>query len=161
MVELIKQTKDTVLERLDKAINEKGADRMNVQEVGMLADVVKDLAEAEKACWEAEYYMSVTEAMQDGSMGYEDAMGYARGYRRGYSQGQGGSQGYRRGYEQGQGYRGQPRDSQGQFTSRSGYRRMDGYGHDDMMQEVRQLMETADPQERERLKMQLRQMVEM
>ena len=49
MVELIKETKDTVLERLDKSINEKGADRMNVQEVGMLADVVKDLAEAEAA----------------------------------------------------------------------------------------------------------------
>jgi hypothetical protein len=30
-----------------------------------------------------------------------------------------------------------------------------------MMQELRQMMETADPQERERLKTQLRQMTEM
>lgn len=161
MVEKIKETKDKVLRRMEQAIDERGMERADVNELGKLADIVKDMAEAEKSCWEAEYYRSVSEAMEDGSMGYEDGMGYARGYRRGYSQGQGGSQGYRRGYEQGQGYRGQPRDSQGQFTSRSGYRRMDGYGHDDMMQEVRQLMETADPQERERLKMQLRQMVEM
>jgi hypothetical protein len=150
MVELIRSTKDTVLERLDKAINEKGADRMNVQEVGMLADVVKDLAEAEKSCWEAEYYMSVTEAMQDGSMGYEDAMGY----RQGNSGSDRGGRGYRRGY------RGQSRDSMGRYTSRSGYRRMDGYGHDDVMMDVREMMETVDPQEREEIKRKLREMTE-
>lgn len=141
MVELIKQTKDTVLERLERAINEKGADRMNVQEVGMLADVVKDLAEAEKSCWEAEYYMAVTEAMGDGSMGY-DGMGYSQG-RQG---------GRRMGYSPN-------RDSMGRYARR-GYSR-GGYGHDDTMQELRQMMEAADPQERERLKMQLRQMTEM
>lgn len=148
MVELIRKTKDTVLERLDRAINEKGADRMNIQEVGMLADVVKDLAEAENACMQSEYYASVTDAMHEGSMGY-DGMGYAQ---------QGGSQG--QSYSQGRGYRGQPRNSQGQYMSRRGYRRMEGYGHQDMMQEIRQMMETADPQEREQLKMQLRQMTE-
>lgn len=145
MVELIKETKDTVLERLDKSINEKGPERMNVQEVGMLADVVKDLAEAEKSCWEAEYYRSVTEAMEDGSMGYEDGMGYARSG--GSSQGGRGSQG--RGYRMG--YRGQPRDSQGRYTGR-------GY-HGDVMAEVREMMETADPTERERLRKQLREMM--
>lgn len=144
MVGLIKETKNTVLERLDKAINEKGADRMNVQEVGMLADVVKDLAEAEKSCMEAEYYAAVTEAMDEGSMGY-DGMGYDKG--------QQGGRDYR------MGYRGQPRDSQGQYASRRGYRRM-GY-HGDIMQEVRQMMDGANPQEREQLKMQLRQMAEM
>jgi hypothetical protein len=150
MVDMIRSAKDTVLERLDKAINEKGADRMNVQEVGMLADVVKDLAEAEKACWEAEYYMSVTEAMKDGSMGYEDAMGY----RQGGSGSDRGGRGYRRGY------RGQSRDSMGRYTSRSGYRRMDGYGHDDMMMDIREMMETADPQEREEIKRKLREMTD-
>ena len=155
MVELIKETKDTVLERLDKSINEKGADRMNVQEVGMLADVVKDLAEAEKSCWEAEYYHSVTDAMHDGSMGYEDAMGYrdGMGYRdvMGYRDGQRGASRM--------GYRGQPRDSQGRYTRR-GYRPMDGYGHDDMMADIRELMENADPQEREELRRRLREMVD-
>lgn len=137
MVELIKQTKDVVLERLDRAINEKGADRMNVQEVGMLADVVKDLADAEKSCWEAEYYRSVSEAMEQGSMGYDGHV-QPNSY----------------------GYRGQARDSMGRYSARRGYRGMAGYGHDDMMQEVRQMIEMADPQERDRLKMQLRKMAE-
>ena len=116
-------------------------------------DGIKDLAEAEKACWEAEYYRSVTEAMEDGKAGYDDGMGYSRGGN------QGSMRGYRRGYEREsrRGYRG--RDSQGRYTSRRGYRRMDGYGHQDMLAEVRQMMETADPQEREQLKMQLRQMM--
>lgn len=155
MVEKIKQTKDEVLRRLEQVISEKGVERMNVQEAGMLADIVKDLAEAEKSCWEAEYYMSVTEAMEDGSMGY-DGMGYQGGSGQGRGgSGQGGS-GYQYGYRRG--YRGQQRDSQGQFMRR-GYRQ-DSYGHDDMMQEVRQMMQAADPQERERLKVQLRQMAE-
>lgn len=156
MVELIKETKDAVLERLDKAINEKGADRMNVQEVGMLADVVKDLAEAEKACWEAEYYMTVTEAMEDGSMGYEDGMGYMGGGSQG---GRGGSQGGSRGYGYRRGYRGQPRDSMGRYASRgySGGR----YGHDDIMQSVKDMMMSADPQEKEQMKQKLRQMADM
>lgn len=140
MVELIKETKDTVLERLDKSINEKGPERMNVQEVGMLADVVKDLAEAEEACWEAEYYRSVTEAMQDGSMGYDEGMGYSR---------EGGQRGGSRSGSR-MGYRGQPRDGMGRYSSR-------GY-HGDPMEDVREMMETADPQERERIRKRLREM---
>ena len=142
MVEKIKQSKDRVLERLAQAIDERGIDRMDVTEVGKLADVVKDLAEAEKSCWEAEYYMAVTDAMEDGSMGYD---------------GMGGSQGEQRGGTR-SGYRGQPRNSMGQYSStRRGYR----YGHDDMMQELRQMLDAADPQEQERIKRQLRQMSEM
>jgi len=150
LVELIKETKNTLLERLDKAINEKGADRMNIQEVGMLADAVKDLADAEKSCWEAEYYMTVTEAMNEGSMGYEDGMGYSG--ERGGSQG-----GYQRGYRMG--YRGQPRDSMGRYASR-GYSR-GRYGHDDIMQSVKDMMMSADPQEKEQMRQKLRQMADM
>lgn len=164
MVELIKETKDAVLERLDKAINEKGADRMNIQEVGMLTDAVKDLAEAEKSCWEAEYYMTVTEAMEEGSMGYEDGMGYGdgMGYSGGSQGGRGGSQGGQggsRGYGYRRGYRGQPRDSMGRYASR-GYSR-GRYGHDDIMQSVKDMMMSADPQEKEQMKQKLRQMADM
>lgn len=155
MVEKIKQTKDQVLERMDRAINERGAERMDVTEVGKLADIVKDLAEAEKSCWEAEYYMSVTEAMEEGSMGYQDGAGGQYGY--GYSQGGGNrSNGSQNGSQGRRGYRGQPRDSQGQYMSRRGYR----YGHSDMMQDIRDMMAEADPQEREDLKRQLRQLSE-
>lgn len=166
MVEKIASLKDDLLMQAEQDMHDGG----NVDH--MMIDDIKDLAEAEKACWEAEYYRSVTEAMEDGQMGYDDGMGYARGGRgydqygyerggrRGYNQGRG------QGYEQGgrgyrRGYRGQSRDSMGRYTSRRGYRRMENYGHQDMMAEIRQMMETADPQEREQLKMQLRQMTEM
>ena len=160
MVEKLKDLKDELLMQAEQDMHEGGSVDPK------MIDSIKDLAEAEKACWEAEYYRSVTEAMEDGKMGYDDGMSYQRGNRggMGYDR-QGGSmqgRGYRRGYEREsrRGYRGQPRDSMGRYTSRRGYRRMDNYGHDDMMQEIRQMMETADPQEREQLRMQLRQMTE-
>lgn len=149
MVEKIKDLKDEMLMQAEQDMHEGG--RVDPETI----DGIKDLAEAEKACWEAEYYRSVTEAMEDGKAGYDDGMGYSRGGN------QGSTRGYRRGYEREsrRGYRGQPRDSQGRYTSRRGYRRMENYGHQDMMAEIRQMMETADPQEREQLKTQLRQMM--
>lgn len=152
MVEKLKDLKDELLMQAEQDMHENGSvDHMMI-------DDIKDLAEAEKSCWEAEYYRTVTEAMEDGKAGYDDGMGYTRRGGMGYDR-QG--RGYRRGYEREsrRGYRGQSRDSIGRYTSRRGYRRMDGYGHTDMMAEVRQMMETADPQEREQLKMQLRQMM--
>lgn len=187
MVEKIKDLKDELLMQAEQDMHDNGGvDHMMI-------DDIKDLAEAEKSCWESEklkaetdYYQSVVDAMEDGQMGYDGGMGYARGgqggrggmgYARGgqggyeqYGYSQGGRGGY--GYEQGQGnrrgyrrgYRGQPRDSMGRYTSRRGYRRMENYGHEDMMQEIkqmaRQMMESADPQEKEQLKMQLRQIPE-
>ena len=153
MVERIKDLKDELLMQAEQDMHENGSvDHMMI-------DDIKDLAEAEKSCWEAEYYRTVTEAMEDGKAGYDDGMGYTRRGGMGYDR-QG--RGYRRGYEREsrRGYRGQSRDSMGRYTSRRGYRR-ESYGHDDLMQEVKQLMQTADPQEREQLKMQLRQMTEM
>lgn len=155
MVEKIKDLKDELLMQAEQDMHDNGM--VDPQAI----DNIKDLSEAEKACWEAEYYRSVTEAMEDGQMGYDDGMGYraGSGYSRGRSQG-GDGRGYRRGYEREsrRGYRG--RDSMGRYTSRRGYRRSGMYGHQDMMAEIRQMMETADPQEREQLKMQLRQMTE-
>lgn len=152
MVEKLKDLKDELLMQAEQDMHDNGSvDHMMI-------DDIKDLAEAEKSCWEAEYYRTVTEAMDDGKAGYDDGMGYSRRGGTGYDR-QG--RGYRRGYEREsrRGYRGQSRDSMGRYTSRRGYRRMDGYGHTDMMAEIRQMMETADPQEREQLKMQLRQMM--
>lgn len=85
MVEEIYELKNQVLDRLAKDFREQGIERIDVAEAGKLADMVKDLAEAEKACWEAEYYKSVTGAM-DGRSGYGmGRSGYQRGYdRQGY-----------------------------------------------------------------------------
>lgn len=159
MVEKIADLKDQMLMMMEGEISERGIENADVNMLGKIADQIKDLAEAEKACWEAEYYRTVTEAMEDGKSGYDDGMGY-RGGRVGMGYDRQG-RGYRRGYEREsrRGYRGQSRDSMGRYSSRRGYRRMDGYGHTDMMAEIRQMMETADPQEKEQLKMQLRQMM--
>ena len=134
MVEKIKEQKDALLRRLEQVINEKGPERMNIQEAGMLSDQIKDLAEAEKACWEAEYYRAVTEAMDPA--GYmPEGMGY---------QGRGmGRMGYN-----------PNRDAMGRYSSgRRGYHEgMDG---------LRAEMQNASPEEREKMKRELRQMLDM
>lgn len=87
MVEKIKATKDKILEFMEKELTEYGGKRMDVKEMGELADIVKDLAQAEESCWEAQYYRTVTEAMDSnqssgygmGSRGY-DMGGARRGY---------------------------------------------------------------------------------
>jgi hypothetical protein len=135
MVEKIAEDKNRILEYMGKSLEKYGPDKMNVEEIGKLADAIKDMAEAEKACWEAEYYRSVTEAM-DGQGYTPDMMGY---------QGQGG-QG-RMGYNRN-------RDSMGRYASgRRGYHEgMDG---------LRAEMQSASPEEREKMKRELRQMLDM
>lgn len=141
MVESIRNLKDELLMQAEQDIHDGG--QIDAETI----DGIKDLAEAEKACWEASYYRAVTEAMEDGQMGYDGGMGrQGRGYRRGNGQ-EGQGRGYRRGYR--------GRDSMGRYTSRK------GYGSQDMMQEVRQMMETADPQEREQMRMKLREIASM
>lgn len=87
MTEDIKMLKAKVMQFMDQEVNKYGNGRMDVKQIGDLADVVKDLAEAE-------YYCTVAESMTGG----QDAMGYTR---MGYSQGGmgggtsgGGRQGY-------------------------------------------------------------------
>lgn len=117
MVEVISEDKNRILEYMGKSLEKYGPDKMNVDEIGKLADAIKDMAEAEKACWEAEYYRSVTEAME--GQGYTpDMMGY---------QGQGGQGGGQGGNRGSMGYN-RNRDSMGRYTSgRRGYHEgMDG-----------------------------------
>ncbi len=133
MVEKIAEDKNRILEYMGKTIDKYGPDKMNVEEVGKLSDAIKDLAEAEKACWEAEYYRSVTEAME--SSGYTpEGMGY---------QGVQGRMGYNRN-----------RDSMGRYSrGRRGYHEgLDGLRAD---------MQAASPEEREKMKRELRQMLDM
>lgn len=152
MVDKIFDAKAKILERMEKSINERGVDRLDIVEMEKLADIVKDLSEAEKECWEAEYYRSVTEAMGSGSMGYEDA---ATRDRRGYAQGPNANTVYS-GYSNGRsGYR----DSMGRFTQSRGYGN-GSYGYDPM-QGIREAMSSASAEERERMKTELRGMIGM
>lgn len=126
MVGKIYEIKNRALEALEKQMGDKGAERMDPE----LVDAVKDLAEAEKSCWEAEYYRSVVEAM-NGSSGYMP-MGY-QGMRAGYQNQYGSGGNGRRGY--------------------SG-----SYGYQDHMEALRQSMQNATPEERERMRQELRGM---
>lgn len=142
MVHKIKEFKDKALERMEKEIQDRGIDRADLKELGELADIVKDLASAEKDCWEAEYYMTVTEAMDNGSgyMPMGDGMGT-------YSNmGTRANNGSRSGY----------RDSRGRYARR-------GYtgGFDDDIQSLRQAMTSATPEEREQMKRELHQLCNM
>lgn len=45
-----------------------GIEKINTEELGEVVDMIKDLAHAEKKCWEAKYYESIVKAMDE----YED-----------------------------------------------------------------------------------------
>lgn len=151
MVDKIYQAKAKVLERIDRSIAERGTDRMDIQEMGMLADIVKDLSEAEKACWEAEYYKSISQAMASGA-GYtpmssgrvQPAMGYDAGRMAAGGYMPDGPSGYR--------------DAMGRYATRPGY---DAGRHGYDMQGLRDAMASAPAEERAQLERELRQMLGM
>lgn len=84
-------------------IHTKGATSMDTMEAGQVVDMIKDLAEAEKACMEACYYETVIHTMNEYSEDDEnDRMGYNnRRYASGrYApKGKGSVSGYYRPYE--------------------------------------------------------------
>ena len=75
MVSKICELKDMFLKRVDHDISERGIERIDVHEMGELVDIIKDLAEAEDYCWQAEYYRSITNAM-DSKGARNDRTGY-------------------------------------------------------------------------------------
>ena len=65
MVDEICKLKNDLLGQARKELDERGPDRLDVNRMGMMIDMIKDLAEAEKDCWKAQYYRNlVTEAME-------------------------------------------------------------------------------------------------
>lgn len=144
MVETIYKLKNQLLEEMMRDVQERGVERLDKDRV----DMVKDLAEAEKSCWEAEYYRSVAEAMEGGS-GY-GMSGNQMGYN-GIAGAQGGNRGGggRSSSQGGYGYR----DSQGRFARR-GY----GYGYQEHIDALKAEMQSADPAQREQMMQELRNM---
>lgn len=59
----VKELKEKLLDCLKAEISAKGIECVDTKEAGEVVDMIKDLAEAEKACMEAVYYQKVTEAM--------------------------------------------------------------------------------------------------
>ncbi len=86
MIEDIKRLKEKILQYTDQEISKYGNNRMDTKVVGELADIIKDLSEAEYNC-------SVAQAMDK-----SESAGYGgMGGRFGYS-GQSGDMGGRSGY---------------------------------------------------------------
>lgn len=135
MVEKIYDLKNKILQHVEKQTM--NMDRMDTKEVGELIDMVKDLAEAEESCWEAQYYRKITEGME--SSGYGGGTGSSAGY---------GNQG---GMRQGYG-----------TQARQGYGNMQGYGsmgHQDIMEPLRMAIQQASPDEREHLRNEVKTMI--
>lgn len=85
----ISEIKKTLTSWLKSAVMS-GPEHMNVVDLKETADAIKDLAEAEKECREAEYYKSVVKAMESGDDGpaYLESMRSGRmGYRPVYTMG--------------------------------------------------------------------------
>lgn len=164
MTQKIFDIKKKIIDEFGAEIDRVGSvSEMDTHEVGMIADMIKDLAEAEEKCWEACYYKTVVEAMTEesgrGPMGYipsnmgrlaydGNAMGYqgAMGY---HGEGMA-PMGYREamGYNGSMGYNGR----MGTMNGRGGY-------SDQSVQNIRHIMEAADPQRREQLKQDLRKLM--
>jgi hypothetical protein len=134
MVDKIYESKNKVVEYMGKLL-ERGVENVNLTQLGAMADVVKDLAEAYEKCWKAEYYRSAVESSK----------------KSGYSGGTGSSTSYR-------GYDGSMRQGYDQGMQRQGYNSMSGHTEVDTLI---QKMDKADPAERERILNELRMKIGM
>ena len=137
MVDKIYEMKNKIIEQVEKDMRER-PDRVD----GEMIDAIKDLSEAEKNCWEAEYYRAVTEAMEGGS-GYS---GYSDGSSYGGSPSGGSSSGGRSGWQ----------NQYGSGRNSGGRRGYDGssrtMGYQEAMDTMRHYMHNSDPAERERMR---------
>ena len=131
MVNRIYELKNRFIEKIESDISQRGIERINIEEMGKMVDMVKDLAEAEAYCMKAKYYDTVTTAMEEsdkGSSGYTNPMREMGGK---YSSRDAGSSGYQYG----------------------------SMGHTDIMEPLRQAMQNAGPDERSKLRNEVLSMV--
>lgn len=148
----IYELKRMVSERMQHAAHG-SADRMDLSEMEVLADIYKDLCESEEACAKADYYQTVADAMPDGASGYMPDMGMGYGPN-GEMTDMRGSREMRSGY----------RDSRGRYATRPRMRRgYDGgpYGHMDSIDGIIEEYEAATPEEKDELKRRLRPLLGM
>lgn len=134
----IRRMKDKLIEEAQSRLQI--MDGGSVEQMGQLIDMIKDLSEAEKSCLEAEYYDSVIDAMENGRRyGYD-----GRGYRESYIMDDDGDGEGRMGY----------RNRYGNFPANpKNRRRMRRSGHSgESIDNIRQMMEDADPERKRQLK---------
>lgn len=142
-----------IIEMKDKLIEEarsrmQNMDGGSIEQMGQIIDMIKDLSEAEKACLEADYYEAVVDAMEDDSDGYTRM--YDGDRRQGYSgHSYSGNRTTRQGY----------RNAQGQYARRPRRMRRSGYT-DESVENIRHMMEEADPERKRQLKQDLQELMQ-
>ena len=148
MTKKIFEIKAKLIDELESEMERMGSIRnMDTREMGQVVDMIKDLAEAEEKCWKACYYKSVVEAMETTAGGNIDRMGYMpTEVRTNTNMGYQGVMGYQDGSSIGYTNR------MGAMTGRGGY-------SDQSIQNIKQMIEVADPQRKEQLKMDLQNLL--
>lgn len=153
----IKRMKEKLIEEAQSRMQ--NMDGGSIEQMSQIVDMIKDLSEAEKACLEAEYYDCVIDAMEEGGRyGYDGQGGNAGGR-------SGGRQGYREPYMMdddgdGEGRMGY-RDSKGRYARNPNRRRRmrrSGYS-EESIDDIRQMMEDADPERKRQLKRDLEELM--
>lgn len=149
-MERIARLKDRLIDEAER-LSESNA---RPQDMAMVVDMIKDLAEAEKECMEALYYEEIVDAMEGGEerYGYDDSgmnaanRGTTRSTVYNPPAGHNGRMGYR--------------DSKGRYSTRANRadRGRSGYS-EESIENVRIMMEDADPARREQLKRDLENML--
>ena len=149
----IKRMKEKLIEEAQSRMQ--NMDGGSIEQMGQIVDMIKDLSEAEKACLEAEYYDGVIDAMEEGGRyGYDSQSGNA-----------GGRQGYREPYmmddgdgEGRMGYRNQYGNFPANPKNRRRRMRRSGYS-EESIDNIRQMMEDADPERKRQLKQDLEELM--
>ena len=153
MIDKICKMKDKLCEYAHQQMQQ-GLDRVDTREMGAVIDMIKDLAEAERSCMEADYYESVVEAMEEGGDRY--------GYDGGSSGGSRGRSGYRAESPDGEGGRMGYKNQYGNWPANPANRRrrMRRRGYtEESVENIRSMMEEADPARREQLKRDLEELM--
>lgn len=155
----IKKMKEKLIEEAQSRMQ--NMDGGSIEQMGQIVDMIKDLSEAEKACLEAEYYDTVIDAMDSGSDRYgytgqggsgDDRSGNRSGYRDPYmmeEDGEGGRMGYRNQYGN---FPANPKNRRRRMR-RSGY-------SEESIENLRQMMEDADPERKRQLKNDLEELMQ-
>lgn len=150
MIDKIYDIKNKLIEKVEDDIAKYTLDKIDVRNLGLTVDMIKDLAEAEEKCWKARFYAATIQEMGgSGAAGYSQQGGQPRS---GYPQQQGGQM--RSGY---------PYDGMSGYGGPSGYgsQRM-GYaasGHVEVKDLKRKMME-ASPSEKRELARELQEILE-
>lgn len=98
----LQKMKESLITQIQPHLTKGFSDDCDLVPAGQVVDMIKDLAQAEKCCAEAEYYKTVTKAMEEHSddVYEEDGMGYnpSRSSRTGRYTSRSGSRSGRMGY---------------------------------------------------------------